>query len=152
MPTNTQYLNTKAKISYTASTGGTVNFNLAVPLRDQLPAYRVTRYVRDSMDFRTRTVFVISSTQSTGTFEWVGSIRYNKDRHGLIKMLKNGLVGQTLTYYKTTSSTGEACYMIEPDMDAVTAVLDRQRAGYNDVEVTLRLRKTSLALWSTKAL
>ena len=150
--TNTAYLGTNAKITYTATTGGSVTFQLSVPLRELMPSYNVTRYVRDSLDFRSRTVFAISSTVSTGVVEWTGVVRFNKDRPGLIKLIKNGMLGQTLTYKKTTASTGEACYLIEPSKMPADVTLDRGRGLFNDVEVTLRLRKTNLATFSTKAL
>lgn len=150
--TNTALLGSNAKITYTATTGGSVTFQLSVPLRELLPSYRVTRYVRDSIDFRTRTVFAISSTASTGVVEWVGTLRFNKDRPGLIKLIKNGMLGQTLTYKKTTSSTGEACYLIEPDGFPADVSLDRGRTLFNDAEVRIRLRKTNLKTFSTAAL
>ena len=154
---NTRYLNSAAAIVYPATLGSTTLttgttgtmtvFYPAVPLREQLPAYRVRQYVRESLDFSVREVLTVTTTDSTGAYELVGTLRYNDDPQDLIAMVRAGLHGSVLVYMPSTSSTGTAysCWMVAPSGDDVAAEMDRQRGspGYEDVELTIRLRQTN---------
>lgn len=150
MAANTQYLGNTAAIRYwpvgssTASTSGRVTFLLPTKLKALKPAFRVVKFERTSLDYSAREVFTIVSTGTNrGVYELVGTIRFNKDRQGLIDMIRHGMYNQNLFYVPVIGSSGtfQKCKLIEPS-DTVTLDLDSDRGDQNDMEVTIRLRRT----------
>ena len=49
----------------------------------------------------------------------------------------------------TGSTAGTQLYMIEPTGDIVDTLLDRQRTDFEDLEMTIRLRRTDGGSFST---
>ena len=151
---NTQYLGTNAGFNYTSASTNvlssefTQTYKLAVPLREVRAGLRIRQYVAESLDFTARQVFTVSS----GVYEFVGSIRYADDQQQTIDFLKYGVQGVPMIYStaNTTGSTaGTQLYMIEPTGDIVDTLLDRQRTDFEDLEMTIRLRRTDGGSFST---
>ena len=113
-------------------------FLLDQPLTEVTPRHNQTVYRRESLDRSAVASYAIAD----GAYELTGTIRYSADPDGLVDMLKAGRGGTTLTYVPNLNDPAlyNAVWLMDP-LDA-SPVLDAQRAGYGEHQVTVRFRKT----------
>lgn len=153
---NTQYFSRDAGFYFTPSSGTTwQTYALPTQLLEPRPAYRIRQYVAESLDFSAREVFNVVGPNSTGHYEFVGTIRFADDSTHTIQFLKSAALGGHLRYTTdlTTGTTdslmgsGVDVVMIEPGPELVDTLMDRDLGSLSKetLEVTIRLRRATTA-------
>ena len=119
------------------------------------PAWRGRQYEANSLDYSAREVFNVVGPNSTGHYEFVGTVRFASDSTHTIQFLKSAALGLQLRYTTdlTTGTTdslmgsGVDVVMLEPAPELVDTLMDRARGSgsFEDLEVTIRLRRATTA-------
>jgi hypothetical protein len=141
----TAHVKGSATLTYTPTGGTETEHLLAVPLspvRDLVPSLRRRRWDWWADDLRSREVVSLESDVS----EVVATIRLDDEPVELLALIQDALENDlTLTYTPVTSGEDFPVRIVEvvgADGDEVVLTPDRDRYGFGEWEVTLRLRRT----------
>lgn len=142
----TQHIRGTATLTYTPSAGGSpVTHLLAVPLSpvgELIPSLRRRRWDWWADDLVSREVVTLDS----GVSEILATVRLDNEPVELLELIRDALENDlTVTYVKETSGEEFPLRIVAVDGaqgDEIALQPDRDRYGYGEWEVTLRLRRT----------